>query len=74
MKVCYVRIHDACSHYHLHVHTIPRSLSVAYITVDVSVNTDIIQLDTTGNDGSTFVLTVCANYNGRGLDNRPLSK
>ena len=56
------------------VNIIYRSLSRASITVQVSTNVDMVQLDTSGNTTSSFIVQVCANYSGRGLDGRPLSK
>lgn len=41
------------------------------MTVDVSTNVDIVTVDTSS---PMFVLTVCASYDGRGLDGRSLSK
>lgn len=48
-------------------------MSVATIMLDISTDVEVVQIDTRGTDGSTFMLRVCATYSGRGLTGRSLS-
>ena len=47
---------------------------MANITVSMTTDVEMVIIDTIGSQGSSFEVTVCASYNGRGLDNRPLGE
>ncbi len=42
--------------------------------VNITTSSRFYQLDTIGNAGTLFTVRVCAQYRGRGFNNRPLSK
>ena len=55
-------------------HAFFRSLSVAFVTVNVTTILDEVMFDTTGTNGSYFDIQVCASFVGRGLEGRSLSE
>ena len=42
--------------------------------LNITSSTKTILLDAVGSDGTSFTVTVCARYTGRGFSGRPLSK
>jgi len=42
--------------------------------VNITSSSKTILLDAVGRDGTSFNITVCAKYSGRGFSGRPLSK